>query len=129
MTQRQTIQRQLILDAVKELKVHPTAKDVYDAIKIRFAGISLGTVYRNLNLLAEMGEIRKITVSDEADRFDAITHQHYHMRCKHCGKFFDIEMNYFDIIDQAVEGQSGYRIDRHNILFDGFCNDCNQTPR
>lgn len=126
MPQRMTIQRQLILDTVKEFKGHPTAKEVYELLKVHFSGISLGTVYRNLNLLAETGEIKKITVSDEADRFDSMTHQHYHLRCKHCGKFFDIDMNYFEVIDQAVQQQSGYQIDRHSILFEGLCKDCDQ---
>lgn len=63
---RNTIQKQVILNAVRELKNHPTSEEVYNHIKPNFPSISLGTVYRNLNLLSENKDIQKISIIDDA---------------------------------------------------------------
>lgn len=81
MNKRNTIQRSLVLKTVKELQFHATADEVYDTIVKKHSDISRGTVYRNLNLLSDIGEIRKLEMPSGADRFDHICHEHYHTRC------------------------------------------------
>ena len=66
---------------------------VYLHVKEEFPNISLGTVYRNLNLLADIGEITKIPTPDGGDRFDGRTDSHYHVICSGCGNVFDLELS------------------------------------
>lgn len=82
-------QREAIKDYLSSVTTHPTADTVYMHIKEEFPNISLGTVYRNLNLLADIGEAIKITTPDGGDRFDARTNPHYHFYCKCCKRMID----------------------------------------
>jgi len=91
---RSTIQRSLVLEAVRELQCHATTDEIYDAIKKKHPNISRGTVYRNLNLLSDIGVIRKVEMPSGADRFDHINLEHYHARCLKCGQLFDVEMEF-----------------------------------
>lgn len=127
MKQRNTIQRQLLLEAVKSLKNHPTAEDVYQAVLKEYPHISLGTVYRNLNLLAANGEIGRIRVPDAADRFDKNHQSHYHVRCTVCGRFADLEADYCSEIDEMIEDRTGFKIGRHRLIFDGLCPQCRKA--
>ena len=86
-------QREMILNQVKMFPVHPTADQVYTALKADNPNLSLGTVYRNLNLLSEMGELLKIRIADGSDRFEGRTDSHYHMVCDKCSRVFDVELS------------------------------------
>ena len=77
-TRRNSRQRTLVYQAVKDSHSHPNAEEVYLLVRRQLPDISLGTVYRNLNLLADIGEAIKITTPDGGDRFDARTNPHYH---------------------------------------------------
>ena len=85
-------QRESIKDYLMHTNAHPTADMVYLHVKEQFPNISLGTVYRNLNLLSDMGEIIKIPTPDGADRFDGRTVPHYHFFCTECGCMKDMNM-------------------------------------
>ena len=121
---RNTIQKQVILNAVRELKNHPTSEEVYNYIKPNFPSISLGTVYRNLNLLSENNEIQKISLIDDAVRFDHITGEHYHFQCDKCKKLIDINLPYNKELDEAVSKKYNVEIDKHDIVFIGICKSC-----
>lgn len=124
MSTRNTIQKQVILNAVRELKNHPTSEDVYNYIKPNFPSISLGTVYRNLNLLSESRDIVKISLLKDAVRFDDEVQNHYHFQCKSCGRLLDIFTNYQTSIDEVIAKESGLKIEKHDILFTGVCCKC-----
>jgi Fe2+ or Zn2+ uptake regulation protein len=126
MEKRNTIQKQLVLDAVVKLASHPTADDVYNQVVSMYPNISKGTVYRNLNSLAEDGQLRKISVPDSADRFDATTKPHYHIKCIKCESFYDIEIPYINDIDNRVKSITGYALEGHDIVFKGTCPLCRQ---
>jgi len=96
---RNTIQKQLVLKAVKRLKSHPTADEVYNDIVNSYPGISKATVYRNLNHLAEEGQLLKISVPGSADKYDGTLEEHYHATCRYCGKFMDINLDNIINID------------------------------
>ena len=85
-------QRESIKACLMNRKDHPTADALYTSIREEFPNISLGTVYRNLNLLVELGEIQKFSCVDGTDHFDYITSPHYHFVCRHCGKIIDIHI-------------------------------------
>ena len=87
--------------------------------------LSLGTVYRNLNLLAEEGVI--VRMPFPVERYDARTHPHPHFRCKACGRVYDMEdLPYDSGLDQAAEQCSGHQVDRHDLVFFGTCSACTQ---
>lgn len=121
---RNTIQRSLILNAVQKLHTHPSANEIYQYIVKDHPTISRGTVYRNLKLLSETGEIRRVEISDAADRFDFTVAGHYHIRCLCCGKVDDVKMHYLSNLADHISDARGYRIDSHEIVFKGVCSDC-----
>lgn len=123
-------QRKLILDIVKANHVHPTAEWVYEEARKSIPGIGLATVYRNLNMLASMGEIRKIPCEGGVDRFDGDCSAHYHLKCSKCGKLYDLEAK-----DKAAEAQllsmirdtfslETAELDLNPALVQGVCSCC-----
>lgn len=117
-------QREAIKEYLSQTKEHPTADIIYMNIKKRFPNISLGTVYRNLNLLVETGEIIKVDGMDGSDHFDMNTNPHYHFVCNDCGSIHDLEMKSIDYInDIANEGFSG-KVEGHVTYFYGICGQC-----
>ena len=87
---RKTRQRQVILEELQAVTSHPTAVELYQLVRRRLPRVSLGTVYRNLDLLARMGLIEKKEHSGGEARFDANTAQHDHLRCVRCGRVDDL---------------------------------------
>ena len=117
-------QREAVRRCLAERCDHPTAETVYLSIKDEFPNISLGTVYRNLSLLSDMGEIKKITVSGGPDRFDGNTAPHYHFFFSRCGCMMDMDLQMQTDLDiLAAEHFSG-RIESHEIQFTGICPEC-----
>ena len=96
-------QRESIKASLMNRKDHPTADAVYASIREEFPNISLGTVYRNLNLLVELGEVQKLTFGDGKDHFDADTSLHYHFVCRSCGAVIDLPMEPLSDIDQKAQ--------------------------
>ncbi|MBN2209572.1 MAG: transcriptional repressor [Candidatus Coatesbacteria bacterium] len=121
---RMTSQRCAILDAVKGVKSHPTADEVYEIVRQKLPSVSLGTVYRNLDTLSATGAIRRLGLEDGKMRFDGDTSTHYHVRCSVCGRVDDVEVVSFKPPRARVEGESGYRITGCNIEFMGTCPSC-----
>ncbi|MEA5010678.1 MAG: transcriptional repressor [Angelakisella sp.] len=117
-------QRELIYQWVAQNPVHPTADTVYEAVRMQAPRISLGTVYRNLNLLSETGALIKIPVSGGSDRFDGRTDQHFHMACTHCGHVLDVELPELVEIERLVAQRSGFQITGFQMLFEGICSEC-----
>ena len=122
---RNTVQRQIILEVVKNMDPHPTVEEVYLQIHKSHPTISKATIYRNLRLLAKHGAIRQVLLPDEADRFDKLTSQHYHFRCKICGTISDVDVEYLAGIDEVVRQKYGLRVDAHEVVFKGICKKCN----
>ena len=117
-------QREMIKDFLMTRKDHPTADVVYMNVRQEYPSISLGTVYRNLTLLADMGEILRLRVGDGVDHFDADTSKHYHFVCNECGQVIDLEMDNIDsIVDVAGKNFDG-EIQGHVTYFHGTCEDC-----
>ena len=124
MKHRNTIQRSMVYEAVNRLKSHATASEIYDVIASEHPSVSRGTVYRNLNQLAEEGVIRKILMPGGADRYDHRCHNHYHAMCQQCRRVFDIEMAYIENLEKEIEDAHGFAVSGHDIMFRGICPDC-----
>ena len=121
-------QRESIQEFLRHTTSHPTADMVYQHIRTIYPKISLGTVYRNLNLLADMGEILKFTCGDGQDRFDGNTDPHYHVMCTKCNNVFDLFMKPLDHVNDLANANFDGVIDHHKIMFYGTCKHCMDTP-
>jgi Fur family peroxide stress response transcriptional regulator len=117
-------QRESIKACLAARRDHPTADTIYAAIREEFPNISLGTVYRNLNLLVELGEIQKLTCGDGADHFDADTSPHYHFVCNKCGQVYDLPLEPLEDINERAQKHTNGRIETHKIYFYGTCKNC-----
>ena len=83
-------QREALLRELRSRKDHPTADTLYQELRKEYPHISLGTVYRNLALLCELGEIKKIPCGDGSERYDGFVDPHNHFVCSKCGKVIDL---------------------------------------
>ncbi len=121
--QRNSRQRKLILDIVASRHDHPTADQIYLDVRTQDSQISRGTVYRNLGILSENGEIANVKVP-VADRYDSRLDRHYHMFCTGCKRVFDVPLEYQEQYDEQVEKETGFKISRHRLFFEGLCQEC-----
>lgn len=117
-------QREAIQKCLAGRYDHPTAEMVYMSIKDEFPNISLGTVYRNLSLLSDLGEIRKIPVSGGPDRFDGNPVPHYHFSCRKCKSVLDLGLTHQEQLNELAGKNFPGIIEEHTILFTGICPNC-----
>ena len=121
---RVTKQRQVLLDELRKVCTHPTADELYQMARKRLPRISLGTVYRNLELMAENGMIQKLEVGGTQKRFDGNVAPHSHVRCLKCGRVDDLALSLDLDMEELARQQTGYAIVRHSVEFCGFCPAC-----
>ena len=119
-------QREAIKHYLASTKEHPTADTVYMHVKKEFPNISLGTVYRNLNLLTDIGEAIKISTPDGGDRFDGTVQPHNQFLCTKCGRFLDLELDMKSIeeMNRLANDCFDGMITSSSTLFYGECSDC-----
>ena len=122
-TKRNTVQRQLIFSAVKELDIHATAEQVVAYLSEKHPAIGRATIYRNLSQMSESGELLKITGNYGSTHYDHNCHIHSHFMCAHCKRVFDVEGDFSDI-GSKLETTEGFDITGFNISFSGMCWDC-----
>ena len=120
-------QKELIEKTVFENRIHPTAEDVYLMIKAKHPGISLATVYRNLNTLSEKGKIKKISMANAKDRFDGDINEHYHVSCTACSKLSDVSLSRLSGLDDEVFEKTGVYVTGHELIIKGICPDCQKN--
>lgn len=116
-------QREAVREALMSVKSHPTASEIYDMVREKIPNISLGTVYRNLSVLADEGEILRISTGEGTERFDATTGAHSHLVCSRCGRVSDVDIPTGEL-ERAAERASGAKIERHSLIFYGVCAEC-----
>ncbi|NLB91084.1 MAG: transcriptional repressor [Clostridiales bacterium] len=124
--QRNTKQRQLILETVLERGDHPSADEIYLEVRKKDDKISRGTVYRNLNLLAQNRQIRQVRTPG-TDRFDWRMEQHYHMLCSICGEIVDAPIEYMTKLNEELSEKTGRKIKGHLLIFEGNCPKCSKA--
>ncbi len=122
-------QRELIKAFLCTRKDHPTADVVYTNVRQQNPSISLGTVYRNLTLLADIGEVRRLRFGDGVDHFDADTSPHYHFVCTDCGSVTDLDMNSIESITEIAGARFKGKIKGHFTYFYGICEHCMELQR
>ena len=117
-------QRDALLTLLKSVKNHPTADWLYDELKKEFPKISLATVYRNLNLLAESHQIVRLECSDGAEHFDGNPEKHYHFICRNCSAIIDISVEMEKPLNELVKEKDLLNVEDHALFFYGLCGKC-----
>ncbi len=125
-TSRMTKQRKRILEILRNTKSHPTADWIYNQVREEMPNISLGTVYRNLGLLKEKGEILELNYGSSFSRYDGKAHNHYHFTCDRCEGVFDVDMPLQEHLAKEILLQEGHIVLDHRLEFKGICNNCRE---
>jgi len=125
---RMTPQRRIILEELRKTCSHPSADEIYSMVRKRLPRISLGTVYRNLEVLSELGEIQKLEAGGSLKRFDGNPAHHYHIRCTCCGRMVDAPFQVMERLEERLDGADGYRVFGHSLEFLGICPECRRRP-
>ncbi|MBU8872095.1 MAG: transcriptional repressor [Gemmatimonadales bacterium] len=124
---RNTQQRKIIQEELCALKTHPTAAELFEIVRRRLPRVSLGTVYRNLEVLHQDGRILKLEMGGAEAKFDGDTRLHHHVRCTECGAVRDVEMS--EPIDPSanISDSCGFDIQGYTLKFMGTCPSCRES--
>ena len=121
---RSSNQRSLVQEIVESADDHPTAQEVFERARKRIRSISLGTVYRNLQLLVDEGLLSERKVDNRPARYEADRHRHYHICCSQCGALEDLSIPYQKLLDRRVQKTVRYKLLEHHMEFYGICPEC-----
>ena len=121
---RNTIQRELVKQAVFDMKRHVTAEELYEFLKEKHPSIGKGTVYRNLEILVDEGKVRKVEVGSGPNRYDFTLKNHYHVTCVECGNVFDVDMQEVPNLIEKISDTHGMDFLTYDIAFKGICKKC-----
>ena len=119
-------QREEILNNLRGRYDHPCADTIFHDVRQIEPNISLGTVYRNLALLEETGEIQRLRTKSGGDRYDANSMNHYHFCCEECGEVQDVPVEPIDGLNADIGTKTGYNITGHSLMFYGVCQACSK---
>ena len=121
---RNTKQRKMILQAVEQLGCHPTAEQIFDAVRNELPRTSLSTVYRNLGVLVDQGEIKAIKGMGREIHYDHNMEEHNHVKCSICGKICDIDVDLVDRNTLKPDSVSGFIVEEVYLTVVGICPEC-----
>lgn len=121
---RYSHQREQIYQYLCQSKEHPSAEMVYNDLRPEMPGLSLGTVYRNLKLLEELGKVRRVTSYQGSERYDAICCDHAHFLCRRCGKLRDVCIANGEMLSKVFPLEDGFRTEKFDLTLTGLCPDC-----
>ena len=121
---RMTRQRKVIVEELRKVNTHPSADEIYEMVRKRLPRISLGTVYRNLEILSKNGKIQKLELGCKLKRFDGIADNHYHIRCLHCDRVVDAPADFDVAVNHDLKSVTDFKIIGHRLEFIGICPDC-----
>ena len=117
--------RRAILEALASTTEHPTAEMLFNMLKEEFPELSLGTVYRNLGILAEEGQLVRVAHVSGQERYDARMEAHSHFICRNCSKVVDVDLpDTVGAMYSGIEQSLGCCAETHSLSFMGLCRDC-----
>lgn len=118
-------QREAILKLVQGSKSHLTAEEVFARLKQEHPRLAVGTVYRNLHVLAAQGAIRELHIGTRSDIYDGRVDMHYHLVCRSCGDISDLDGPVkMDLETEAARRSGSFKVESHSVEFYGLCGWC-----
>ena len=117
-------QREALLELLKSVNSHPTAQWLHTELKKEFSNIGLATVYRNLKLFCDTGEVIKLETNDGIEHYDATMKQHCHFICSECRNVIDIDLPLSDKLNQEAEKLNDIKVCNSSLMFYGLCSKC-----
>ena len=124
-----TRQRKIILEELRMVDTHPSADEIYEKVRRRLPRISLGTVYRNLEILSKTGVIQKLEPGCTLKRFDGNPHDHYHIRCMQCDRIVDAHFDIDLTLPPEACKDNNFEITGHKLEFIGLCSACSESSK
>ena len=124
---RHSHQRDMIYNYLISTKEHPSAEMIYEDLKKVEPSLSLGTVYRNLKLLEELGMVKKVTSVNNVERYDAMTSDHIHFVCDKCGAVMDLPEFDQNLFKEKFENSAYGSIEWVNVILGGTCSKCREN--
>ena len=125
---RNTKQRQFVLKELRASRSHPTVGELYEKVRQHMPNMSLGTVYRNLDILQETGQaIRLAGINGSEARYDGCTVPHLHFQCRDCGSLHDLEMNVASLDALIGQAPEGHIVAGYQVILHGTCQNCSRT--
>jgi Fur family ferric uptake transcriptional regulator len=124
-----TRQRKVVLEELRQVCTHPTADELFQRVRCRLPQISLATVYRNLDVLAREGVVRRLDSGAGAARFDGDLEPHYHVRCEGCGRLEDVPPSAIGPLELPPETAGGFRLTGMHLELVGQCPACQQAAQ
>ena len=121
---RYSHQRERIYEYLTQSPEHPSAEMVYNDLRPELPGLSLGTVYRNLKLLEELGKVRRVTSFQGTERYDACCGDHAHFLCESCGMLHDLSAANTEALRSAIELEPGFTLTKLDLTVTGRCPNC-----
>ncbi|HPJ43485.1 MAG TPA: transcriptional repressor [Spirochaetota bacterium] len=121
---RKSRQREKILEILRNTKCHPTADTIYLEMKDEFPDLSLGNVYRNLNILVETNTIKRLDFGSTFNRYDGNCETHSHFICEKCGEVSDLEINENFNPEDFIKNSNGKKVKNFTLEFSGICENC-----
>ncbi len=121
---KKTRQKEAILKVLRATTSHPTAEWVYGEVRKEIPSVSLGTVYRNLRLLSERGEISELAFNGGPSRFEGRKDAHYHFVCEKCGEVFDVDEPVHKELSESIANKTGFEVSHYRLEFAGLCKKC-----
>jgi Fur family peroxide stress response transcriptional regulator len=126
---RKSSQRDAILRVVKNTDSHPGADWIYEQVRKEIPNISMGTIYRNLRLLVNTGEVKEINIPGLPSRFDGSTSDHHHLVCEKCGRIFDLDESVEYDMEAKIFQKTGFKTKVRYLKFIGLCSDCQEQDK
>jgi len=123
---RNTPQKSEIFTAVQELKIHPTAEQIYDYLQKSGSNTSKATVYRVLRQMADQKKILLVQMPQGADRFDFTIKNHHHIYCRSCGNVSDVKVS-LPSLKEVVVSSDGYEVFDGTLVYEGLCPQCQKA--
>lgn len=120
---RLTPQRQLVLDAIRELE-HATPEKICNQVRRTAPAVNITTVYRTLELLSELGVVRHIHLGHGAPVYSAADHEHLHLVCHRCGEVMEASRDLLDGVAEAARSSWGFELDAAHVALSGRCRAC-----
>lgn len=119
-------QREALLTLLRSTSSHPSADWLYENLRKEFPNISLGTVYRNLSVLADNGDIVRIRTASNKEHFDGFVHKHHHFVCRRCDNILDVDIDGMEFTEKQAAEKLNADVEDYSLIFYGVCSNCSK---